>query len=64
MDDDKIANLIKNNSEIIKSNIRLQGSSKSVNINDTLEKIIITLNINSINNKTMNITKSKIAYIL
>lgn len=63
MDDSNFEYLFKNNSNIIKSDITLQGSSKSVNINDPLEKIIITLNINSINDKTMNITKSKITYI-
>ena len=55
--------LIKNNSNIIKSDLKLEGSSKSVNIDSNLEKIIITLNINSIDEKSMNITKSKITYI-
>lgn len=63
MEDSAINNFLQNNSNLIKSDLVLEGASKSVSINDPLEKIIITLNINSINGKTLNITKSKITYI-
>lgn len=63
MEDSAINNFLQNNNDLIKSDIVLEGASKSVSINDPLEKIIITLNINSINGKTLNITKSKVTYI-
>lgn len=63
MGDSAINNFLQNNNDLIKSDIVLEGASKSVSINDPLEKIIITLNINSINGKTLNITKSKVTYI-
>jgi hypothetical protein len=62
MDDTQLGNFL-NSSNVIKSNIKLQGSSKNINIDNPLEKILLTLNINSIDNNTMNITKSKITYI-
>lgn len=63
MEDSAINNFLQNNNDLIKSDLVLEGASKSVSINDPLEKIIITLNINSINSKTLNITKSKVTYI-
>jgi hypothetical protein len=62
MNESKAQNFIKTQPNIIKSDIILQKSSKTVNINNPLEKILITLNINSIDNETMNVTKSKVTY--
>ncbi|MGB9980562.1 hypothetical protein [Methanobacterium sp.] len=52
----------KNNSNIIKSNIELDGSYKQVNINDPLEKAHVILNINSINGSMLEINKVKIIF--
>ncbi|MCZ3364296.1 MULTISPECIES: hypothetical protein [Methanobacterium] len=55
-------NYFKNNPDIIRSNIKLDGSYKQVNINDPLEKACVLLDINSINGSTMEINKSKIIF--
>lgn len=52
----------KNNPDIIKSNIKLDGSYKQVNINDPLEKAHVILDITSINGSTMEINKSKVIF--
>ncbi|MGB9937127.1 MAG: hypothetical protein ACPK7O_05355 [Methanobacterium sp.] len=62
MDDSEIENFFKNNLNIIKSDIELQGASKSVEMSNPLDEMIITLNIDSINNKSMDIKKSKVTY--
>ncbi len=62
MNESQLQNFLKTDSSIIKSDLTLQGSSKTVNNNNPLEKILITLNINSIYNETMNVTKSKVTY--
>lgn len=61
MNQDQLDNFYKNNPNLIKSNVVLQGSSKTVNINNPLDKMLITLHIDSIN-KSMDIKKSKVIY--
>lgn len=61
MDESQVENFL-THSSVLKSDLILQGSSKTVNINNPLEKILITLNINSIDNEIMNVTKSKVTY--
>jgi hypothetical protein len=51
-------NYFKNNPDIIRSNIKLDGSYKQVNINDPLEKACVLLDINSINGSTMEINQN------
>lgn len=55
-------NYFKSNPDIIKSNIKLDGSYKQVNINDPLEKAHVILDITSINGSKMEINKSKIVF--
>jgi hypothetical protein len=62
MNESQAQNFLKTDSSIIKSDLTLHESSKTVNNNNPLEKILITLNINSIDNETMNVTKSKVTY--
>ncbi len=52
----------KDNPELIKSNLILRDSSKAVNSYDPLDMMLITLKINSINNKNINISKLKVLY--
>lgn len=62
MDDLEIQNVFKNNHDVIKSDIVLRGASKTVSISNPLEEMLITLNIESINDTGMNIKKSKVTY--
>lgn len=55
-------NYFKNNPDIIKSNVELDGSYKQVSINDPLEKAHVILDITSINGSKVEINKSKVIF--
>jgi len=62
MDDSEIENFL-NNSKIISSDIKLEGSFGTVAINDPLDEALLELEITSVNGTKMTIKKSKIIYI-
>jgi len=63
MNDIQLQNFFINNSKLITSNIKLEGSYGNVGMDSSLEKVLIELQIISINNTEMNIKKSRVIYI-
>ena len=55
-------NYFKNNPDILKSDVELDGSYKQVSINDPLEKAHVILDITSINESKIEINKSKVIF--
>lgn len=63
MDSQDLENFFKNDPRVIMSNIELQGSYKSVDITNPLEKALVVLNITSLNGNKMEIKKAKVIHI-
>lgn len=62
MDDEELENFFKNDSNVIRSDIELQGSYKNVVIADPLDNALVVLEVKSINGNKLEIEKSKIIY--
>ncbi len=62
MDAKEIDNFFKTSPDVIRSDLVLGGSSKTVPVLDPLDGMLITLHVDSINQNKMNIKKMKVIY--
>jgi len=59
---DDLQNFFNNNSKLISSDIKLDGSYGNIGMDNPLDNVLLELEITSINDNKMNIKKSKVIY--